>query len=203
MPWGDAFVFTSGLCVGLLFHYWKCYTGTFAQKSAEIDAIDKKIDQVLDQQKKTTELTEGIKADFSDKSSSRQRLREMRREVAFKMVNALTDLDAVAADALEEADLYAASGNTTMGDDYRQKHDELSERFRLNLKSLVQLWGQVGLVFDDPASDLARKVNNAAIEILRTTNRFQYERKKADELFEIFRQRCRQMRKEIREQLLA
>jgi hypothetical protein len=201
MSWTEAFVFVSGLCVGLLFHYWKKYTGKVAEKSAEIDAVQRKIDLVLDQLKKTTEMTEGIRADFTDRSSAKQRLFEMRREVAFRLMNLIGTLDDVLIGAMNEADMLKPLPQIEAKD--LEKLNELHERYRGIVRRLGQLKGQVALVFDDPARELLSSLDSAAGAIIHVTNHFQYERDKAAKLLEIYSERYVKLHTLIRKQLLA
>lgn len=207
MSWHDAWIFIFGLCVGLLFHFWKSYWGQRGTKSGEIDAIQAKIDLVLSQQKLSTILTEGIRAEFLEKGSAKERLREMRKEVSFRLVDTLAELEDIAGQAIDQAFVYAMpeafSLDSSDSGAYHKKRDEITLPYEARLRTMVQLCGHVGLVFDSAARDATQKVYNAADAILRQTNRFQYEPKNSNKLLELFKDRSREVHELIREQLLA
>jgi hypothetical protein len=147
----------------------------------------KKIDRVLDQQEKMTKATETIKTELSDKSLSKQRLRDMRREVAFKLVNMLGSIEETMIGASAEAQLVAATQH--MQPEPSKKMNELYERYRNLLRRMVQINGQVTLVFDEPARELLHLVLSAANTLIDSTNKFKYRPESVDALMTIYNER--------------
>ena len=78
--------------------YWRSFVGKYGEKGGELLAMKHNIELILDQQKKTTELTETIKTEISDKSLARQRHEEMKRDTALEIMQLFGTLQEAALD---------------------------------------------------------------------------------------------------------
>jgi hypothetical protein len=201
MSWGDALLFVGGLCVGLIILYWRSYVGKRAEKNAEIDSVDRKIDRVLDQQEQLTKATEKIKTDLSDQSLAKQRLRDMRREVAFKLMNLLGTLEEILIAAATEAK--QLHGLPHVEQHHLKKLNEIYDRYQRTLGQMAKVKGQVSMVFDDPARELFFAVDEAAGLVIHITNHFHYSDDKATQAMSIYNERYVRFHTLIREQVLS
>jgi hypothetical protein len=177
--------------IAIMVHaFLKGYGGEKGKNLATHEDIDKIVRE-----------TEEIKAKIADQSSARNRLFEMRRKVAFRLMNLIGTLDDVLIGAINEADMLKPLPQIEAKD--LEKLNELHERYRGIVRRLGQLKGQVALVFDDPARELLSSLDSAAGAIIHVTNHFQYDRDKAAKLLEIYSERYVKLHTLMRKQLLA
>jgi hypothetical protein len=189
------------LVINILVMILTAFFGGYGKKKGENLATKEDLNNLVDQVKAVTQATKEIEAKIADQSSSRHRLLEMRREVAFELINMLGDLEEILIEALYQAQ--ALEKIELIQPQHTEKLDELYARYKQLLRRMVQLKGQVALVFDDPARELLQGVDNAAAAIITTTNKFHYTQKKGEDLITLYNERCVKLRLLIRQQLLA
>jgi hypothetical protein len=163
MSWTEAFAFVSGLCVGLVYHFWKSYTAKYAGKSAEIDAVERKIDVVLDQQKKMTEATETIRTEISEKSVAKQRHEEMKRDTALEIMRVGGELQRLYNTMfyLNKASTIAlAKTNVNLGQDHIKEYKDSYKEYLVTISKFWQVQGIASLVFSDVIMQKMTNVQN-------------------------------------------
>lgn len=171
-----------------------------ASKEGEITGIQNKLDVVVEQNERLVRSSEVIRTDLSEKSSSRQRLRDMRREVAFKLVNLLGSLEQTMIAAMTEAELLAPL--ETVQENDLKKINAIYARYRSLMHRMGQVRGQISLVFDDPARDLFHAMSASASAFIDSTNRFKYRPDTIEALMELYNERSVKLRILIKHQLL-
>jgi hypothetical protein len=172
-----------------------------ASKEGEITGIQNKLDIVVEQNERLVRSSEEIKTDVSEKSSSRQRLRDMRREVAFKLMNLFGTLEEILVSATSEARRLHVL--PLIEDHHLKELNEIYERYLKTLGQIAKVKGQVALVFDDPARELLLAVDSAAGGVIQGTNHFHYNDTKSAQLMSIYNERYVRFHTLIREQMLA
>jgi hypothetical protein len=202
MSWHDAWVALFGVCVGLLFHFWKSYWGARGKKAAEIDAVQAKMDLVISQLKLTTNVSEGIRAEFLEKGSAKQRLREMRKEVSFKAVDIIAELQAIVVEALDEGEVQSALMKASVYGGPSARREKIMGEYEHILTALTQMNARVGLVFESPAPQFFEKVMIDAGAVIGATNAFQYKKETADRVHALFLEHADELFVAIREQML-
>jgi DNA-binding cell septation regulator SpoVG len=119
---------------------------TQAAKEAEIAAIQGKLDIVVAQNDRLVRSSEQIK----DEISSRQRIWELRREVAYDLIKTLGTLSHLFPD-LGSA-WFAFRGITSATEEKNKAYNNvirLQDKFKAGVETLWQLQGVASLLFDD------------------------------------------------------
>jgi hypothetical protein len=168
MSWSEAWIFLFGLCVGLLFHFWKSYVGKTAEKSGEIDAVERKIDLVLGQQEKLTTATETIKREISDKSLEKQRHEDMKREIAVQVTAMFGTQLGIVNHLLfltDPVQNLKAAQNVEMVKSRIQDQDRYQELYLGSLRRFWETKEAVSLVFSEKAAQQMSDVYTALTEV--------------------------------------
>jgi hypothetical protein len=171
----------------------------YAEKKGENLATKEDLQDVVSQMKAVTQATKEIEAKFADQTSSRNRLLEMRREVAFAAAKCLGNFDNVLISSLAEASRIFNSGEREYTDRLRLEHG----RYETITATLMELKGQIALVFDEPAPERSENIDRDGAEIIAITNEMNF-KPAAARVFELrYLSDRAKLLASIREQLLA
>jgi hypothetical protein len=203
MTWKDAFEVLGGFVVGLILSYWRGLVGKYGEKSGELLAIERNLDLVLNEQQKTTEITEQIKTDLADKSVAKQKHDEMKRATALDIMRVYGNLlEASAALFGAEGDLKRLGFQLDVKPEVREKrslaYDEANKKFRSSMTVFWQLEEITRLIFSNTVVEKMKTVKDAfnemAVEVIQ-------DNRKLDSLFDALRVKQDDLAKTLRVEL--
>lgn len=92
MTWWQVIGLCLSLIVSAIIIAWKGFFKKYGETTGDLLSMKHNIDLILEQQKRTTEVTETIKSELSDRSLAKQRREEMKRDAALDIMRAYGSL---------------------------------------------------------------------------------------------------------------